>query len=49
MIGQLAGEVEVGLKGQYLPAACDFVGHVDVLLQSLVDVESLRQSIVVVG
>ena len=42
---QLAGEVEVYLKWQYLPAACDFLGHADVLLQSLV--ESLRQSVVV--
>ena len=45
VIGQLAGEVEVGLKWQYLHAACDFVGHADILLQYLV--ESLRQSVVV--
>ena len=45
LIGELAGVVEVGLKWQYLPAACDFVSHADVLLQSRV--ESLRQSVVV--
>ena len=44
LIGPLAGGVEVGLKWQYLHAARDFLGHADVLLQSLV--ESLRQSVV---
>ena len=44
LIGQLAGEVEVGLKWQYLHAASDFLGHTDVLVQSLV--ESLTQSVV---
>ena len=32
LIGQLAGEVEVGLKWQYLHAARDFLGHAHVLL-----------------
>ena len=44
LVGLLAGEVEIGLKWQYLPAACDFLGHADVLFKSVA--ESLRQSIV---
>ena len=44
LIFQLAGEVEVGFKWQYLHAARDFLGHAEVLLPSFV--ESLRKSVV---